>query len=101
MVFDNSLSPSGRDLAVWNTTELKLDKGGYDIRLSVRSCATCEWVSTERAISLDDFVAPDLESSPKIVITPPVGKQKAGKVEDISIELKNVPDTSKSYQAKF
>ena len=95
LVFDNSLSPSGRDLAVWNTTELKLDEGGYDIRLSVRSCATCEWVSTERAISLDDFVAPDLESSPKIVITPPVGKQKAGKVEDISIELKNVPDTSK------
>ena len=95
LVFDNSLSPSGRDLAVWNTTELKLDKGSYDIRLSVRSCATCEWVSTERAISLDDFVVPDLESSPKIVITPPVGNQKAGKVEDISIELKNVPDTSK------
>lgn len=95
LVFDNSLSPSGRDLAVWNTTELKLDKGGYDIRLSVRSCATCEWVSTERAISLDDFVVSDLESSPKIVITPPVGNQKAGKVEDISIELKNVPDTSK------
>ena len=97
LVFDKSLLPSERDLAVWNTTELNLDKGGYDLKLSVRSCDTCEWVSNERAISLDDFVVPDLEDSPKIVITPPVGPHVAGQVKDISIELKNVPDTSKWF----
>lgn len=93
LVFDRSLSPSERDLAVWNSAGL--EKGEYVLRLSARSCDTCKWVSDEKTVPVDDFVQPDSAKAPKLVIVPSVGKHLAGQPKDVSIELKNVPDTSK------
>ena len=93
LVFDRSLSPSERDLAVWNSAGL--EKGEYVLRLSARSCDTCKWVSDEKTVPVDDFVQPDSAKAPKLVIIPSIGKHLAGQPKDVSIELKNVPDTSK------
>lgn len=92
LVYDRSLLPSERDLAVWNLDEM--DKGGYVLRLSVRKCDSCKWISSDRIVSVDDFALPDPADSPKLVIVPPVGSHVAGHVKDVSIELQNVPDTS-------
>lgn len=97
LVFDRSLALTERDLAVWNTSGLNLDDRSYILKLSVKSCDSCEWVSNERTVAVDAFVAPDTANAPKIVITPPVGTHVAGQVKDVSIELRNVPDTSKWF----
>lgn len=94
LVFDRSLLPSERDLAVWDLSSLNLDEGNYSLKLSVRSCDTCRWYSDERTISVDDFVAPDPTDAPKIMVTLPFDDHVAGHIEDISIELMNVPETS-------
>lgn len=94
LVYDKSLSPSERDLAVWEMSGLNLTEGNYVLRLSVRQCDTCEWLSNESTVFVDEFTAGDLSDAPKLVITPPVGNHVAGHFEDISIELLNVPDTS-------
>jgi len=94
LVYDRSLSPSARDLAVWEMSGLNLTEGNYVLRLSVRQCDTCEWLSNESTVFVDEFTAGDLSDAPKLVITPPVGNHVAGHFEDISIELLNIPDTS-------
>ena len=94
LVYDKSLSPSERDLAVWDMSELNLAEGNYVLKLSVRQCDTCGWLSDESAVFVDGFVAGDSPDAPKLKVTPPVDKQVAGHVEDVSIELLNVPDTS-------
>lgn len=97
LVFDRSLALTNRDLAVWHTQGLNLDERSYVLKLSVKSCDSCEWVSTERIILLDDFIPLDTANAPQIVITPPINKQKAGQIENVSIELRNVSDTSKWF----
>lgn len=92
LVYDRSLLPSERDLAVWNLDEM--DKGGYVLRLSVRNCDSCKWISSDRIVSVDDFALPDPADSPKLVIVPPVGGHVAGHVKEVSIELQNVADMS-------
>ena len=94
LVYDRSLSPSARDLAVWEMSGLNLTEGNYVLRLSVRQCDTCEWLSNESTVFVDEFTAGDSPDAPKLKVTPPVDKQVAGHVEDVSIELLNVPDTS-------
>ena len=94
LVYDKSLSPSERDLAVWDMSELNLAEGNYVLKLSVRQCDTCGWLSDESTVFVDGFVAGDSPDAPKLKVTPPVDKQVAGHVEDVSIELLNVPDTS-------
>ena len=95
LVFDKSLSATERDLAVWNIAKLNLEKGEYAIRLSVRECDTCKWISSETIVPVDDLILPDSANAPKLVITPPVGNQVAGHTKDATIELKNVPSSSK------
>jgi len=97
LVSDRSLALTNRDLAVWHTQGLNLDGRSYVLKLSVKSCDSCEWVSTERIVLLDDFTPLDSANAPKIVITPPINKHIAGQTEDVSIELKNVSDTSKWF----
>lgn len=94
LVYDKSLSPSERDLAVWDMSGLNLAEGNYVLKLSVRQCDTCGWLSDESTVFVDGFVAGDSPDAPKLKVTPPVDKQVAGHVEDVSIELLNVPDTS-------
>ncbi|WP_109587313.1 hypothetical protein [Hallerella porci] len=95
LVFDKSLSATERDLAVWNIAKLNLEKGEYAIRLSVRECDTCKWISSETIVPVDDLILPDSANAPKLVITPPVGNQVSGHTKDATIELKNVPSSSK------
>lgn len=95
LVYDRSLLPSNRDLAVWSPAKLGLAKGSYMLRLSVRSCDTCKWFSDERTVAVDSFVEPVVANSPQIVITPPDGNHVAGHEEDISIKLNNIADTSR------
>ena len=94
LVYDKSLSPSERDLAVWDMSGLNLAEGNYVLKLSVRQCDTCGWLSDESTVFVDGFVAGDSPDVPKLKVTPPVGNHVAGHFEDISIELLNVPDTS-------
>ena len=93
LVYDKSLSPSERDLAVWDMSELNLAEGNYVLKLSVRQCDTCGWLSDESTVFVDGFVAGDSPDAPKLRVTPP-SNHVAGHVEDVSIELLNVPDTS-------
>ncbi len=94
LIFDRSLSAAERDLAIWNPAELNLAQGSYALKLAVRSCDTCEWIFEEKTVAVDDLIQIDSANTPKIVIAPPVGNRIAGKLQDASIELKNVSATS-------
>lgn len=94
LIFDRSLSASERDLAVWNPAELKKSQGGYALKLAVRNCDSCEWIFDEKTIVLDDLIQADSANTPKLEITLPIGNQVAGKVQDISLELKKASTAS-------
>ena len=95
LVFDKSLLPSERDLAIWNPAECNLARGSYVLKLSVRSCDSCPWISDEKIVFVNDVAPFDSANVPKLVIAPPVGNHRAGQAKDISIELKNVPEDSR------
>lgn len=97
LVFDKSLSASERDLAIWNTTEALVSKGDYVLKLSVKSCDTCAWISNEKNVIVDDFVVPSSTIAPKIAINLPSPKQIAGNEQNVSIELMNMADDSEWF----
>ncbi|MCF0217359.1 MAG: hypothetical protein HUK21_12935, partial [Fibrobacteraceae bacterium] len=95
MVYDRSLSTTARNLAVWDLAGVP--RGDYAVRLSVRSCDTCRWVSNQRIVVVDDFMVPADADAPSIVINTGAERQVSGKNQDISIKLRNVADTSEWY----
>ena len=94
LIYDRSLSATERDLVIWNTTKAKVSQGEYVLQLSVKSCDSCKWVSNERRIAMDDYRVPEEVNAPDILINRKSNSHIAGKKQDISVELKNVRDSS-------
>ena len=82
-----------RDLAIWTLDSVP---SGIDtLRLSVRACDTCAWVSTLQEVFVYAQVNPLSDTNEiGIKITPSNGKHSVGTMDSLLVELSHVTDTT-------
>ena len=82
-----------RDLAIWTLDSVP---SGIDtLRLSVRACDTCAWVSTLQEVFVYAQINPLSDTNEiGIKITPPNGKHSVGTMDSLLVELSHVTDTT-------
>ena len=81
-----------RDLAIWTLDSVS--SGDDTLKLSVRACDTCAWVSSEAVVTVYSRLDPLHDTTETDIDIVPPRQQFSGTTDTITIELEHVSDTT-------